>query len=87
MCGPLKIWKWVIYVLSILFAAIGVSLTIVAVVSANERFIKAVEIDSMVKGYGIAFGVVIMAIGLFGWLSAKFECECLICVVILIITS
>jgi len=87
MCGPLKVWKGTIYVLSILFVGIGIALTIVAVVASNKKFIKAVEVADIVRWYGIAFGVVIMFIGLLGWTSAKYECRCLVCIVIFIVIS
>eukprot|EP00826_Nyctotherus_ovalis_P000146 TRINITY_DN0_c175_g1_i11.p2 TRINITY_DN0_c175_g1~~TRINITY_DN0_c175_g1_i11.p2 ORF type:complete len:275 (+),score=62.57 TRINITY_DN0_c175_g1_i11:33-857(+) len=80
MCGPLNLWKWAIYITSFLVAAIGIAVMVVALVIADKEFIKAIEIENLVKAYGIAFGAVLIVVGLIGWLSAKCESSFLVCI-------
>lgn len=83
MCGPLKAWKWAIYITSILIIAIGIAFLIATVIVADKEFIKAVEIEKMVRVFGIVFGAVMIVIGLVGFLSASCESTCLVFIVIL----
>lgn len=87
MCGPLSVWKWVIYVTSAILAMIGIAIMVVAIVAADKYFIRAIDMENLVEGYGIAFGVVFIIIGLVGWLSAKCESKCLVVTVLLAVSS
>lgn len=87
MCGSLKIWKWFVYILSILLAAIGIAFMIVTLIIANKKAIKAIEIDEMVTGFGIAFGILFLILALTGFLSAYREVECLVGLVMYSIIS
>lgn len=81
MCGPLKAWKWAIYITSILIAAIGIAFLAATLIVAEKEFVQAVKIEKIVRVFGIVFGAIIIVIGLVGWLSAKCESSCLVSIV------
>jgi hypothetical protein len=82
MCGPLKAWKWAIYITSFLLFAMGIVVMVATVVIADKEFVKAIDIQKMVQTFGIAFGVILIVVGLIGWLSAKCESTCLVIIVV-----
>jgi len=81
MAGSLRAWKCAIYISSFVFAAIGIAVIAGAVALAEKEFAKALEIEDQLKNFGLAFGVIIIIIGLIGWLSAFCENKLLVCIV------
>lgn len=83
MCGPLKLWKWIIYIAGIVFLGFGIAIMVVGVMIADKEFVEAIEIENLVKTFGIVFGVILILVGLIGWLAAKCQSRCLVCIVLL----
>jgi len=81
MAGSLHAWKWAIYISGFLFLGIGIAVMAGAVILADKEFAKALEIGDQLKNFGLAFGVIIIVIGLIGWLSACCESKLLVCIV------
>ncbi len=78
MCLSKSFWKFFIYISGFIFAAFGVVLLALSCVISQKEFAKAAELDSIIIGYGVAFGIVIILIGLIGWYSAKKESRYLV---------
>jgi len=79
MCGPVKIWKFAIYIAGGLFSVLGVVLMGLCIWISRSEFSKATELESFILGFGVAFGVVLLIMGLIGWIAVKCENRCLVC--------
>lgn len=79
MCGPIKIWKFTVYIAGGVFSILGVVLMALSIWISQKEFAKATDLDGLLLGFGVAFGVVILIMGLVGWAAVKCESRCLIC--------
>ena len=83
MCCPTSFWKFFVYVTSGIFALFGIVLLGVGAYVSQKEYAKATEMDGIILGYGIAFGVVMFLVGVTGWYAAKKESRYLVCIVFL----
>ena len=81
MCLSKNFWKFFIYITGGIFAIFGIVLLALAIVISQKDFAKAADMDKIILGYGVAFGVVMALIGLTGWFAAKKESRCLVFIV------
>jgi hypothetical protein len=44
-----------------------------AIYIGQKEFAKALYLDSLIMGYGVAFGIVMFLVGAIGWYAAKWE--------------
>jgi len=46
---------------------------------SRTEFSKATELESFILGFGVAFRVVLLIMGLIGWIIVKCKNRCLVC--------
>jgi len=80
-CCSIKVWKCFIAIGGIIFAIFGATLLGLSVVISKKDFAEAADIKNIIFGFGTAFGVVIMVVGLTGWLTSCKENRCLVILV------
>eukprot|EP00826_Nyctotherus_ovalis_P029972 TRINITY_DN2377_c0_g3_i4.p1 TRINITY_DN2377_c0_g3~~TRINITY_DN2377_c0_g3_i4.p1 ORF type:complete len:274 (+),score=60.69 TRINITY_DN2377_c0_g3_i4:125-946(+) len=79
MCGPIKIWRFTIYISGGIFSVLGVVLMALSIWISRKEFAKATNLNTLIVGFGVAFGTVLLIMGLVAWAAVKCESRCFIC--------
>ena len=59
----------------------GVTLMALSIWIGQKEFAKALYLDSLIMGYGVAFGITMLLVGAIGWYAAKWEKKSMVCIV------